>query len=84
MNDIALVTVLRSMIGGFSDNDLIEIRLKTNKNTTFYNSICEYKEKNELKEKIDKFLNKIDEFRKKQEYMSLNELIWEIYLDTGY
>ena len=84
MNDIALVTVLRSMIGEFSDNDLIEIRLKTNKNTNFYNSICEYKEKNELKEKIDKFLRKIDKFRKEQEYMALDEFIWKIYLDTGY
>lgn len=28
MQDIPLVTVLRSTIGGFSDNDLVEIRLK--------------------------------------------------------
>ena len=31
INDIALVTVLRSMIGGFDDNELIKIRLQ-NKN----------------------------------------------------
>lgn len=28
MDDIALVTVLRSMIGGFSDNELIEMRIR--------------------------------------------------------
>lgn len=32
MDDIALVTVLRSMIGGFNDNELIEIRIRKNTN----------------------------------------------------
>ena len=41
MNDIALVTVLRSMIGGFTDNELIQIRIE-NKNKTFYEAMCEY------------------------------------------
>ncbi len=40
--------------------------------------------KENLKEKISKFLNQIDEFRKCQEYMPLDELIWKIYTDTGY
>lgn len=87
VNDIALVTVLRSMIGGFSDNDLIEIRLMNNKKS-FYKSMCEYKNKEDadekLKNKIEDFFNKIEEFRKVQEYMPLNEFIWKIYIDTGY
>lgn len=41
INDIALVTVLRSMIGGFTDNELIQIRIE-NKNKTFYEAMCEY------------------------------------------
>ena len=40
--------------------------------------------KEDLKEKITKFLEQIDEFRKCQEYMPLDELIWKIYTDTGY
>lgn len=67
VDDIALVTVLRSMIGGFTDNELIEIRLM-NSNKSFYNSMCEYKNKEnrdeKLKDKIEEFLNKIEEFRK--------------------
>ena len=86
-NDIALVTVLRSMIGGFTDNDLIEIRVE-NKNDSFYKAMCTYLEKEEvnekLQEKITKFLEKIENFRQMQEYMPLNEFIWKIYLDTGY
>lgn len=83
LNDIALVTVLRSMIGGFNDNELIEIRVQ-NTNKNFYQSMLEYKDKKGLKQKIDKFLQMIEDFRKEQEYMPLNEFIWKIYLRTGY
>lgn len=41
LNDIALVTVLRSMIGGFDDNELIKIRIDK-KNGTFYEAMREY------------------------------------------
>lgn len=86
-DDISLVTVLRSMIGGFTDNDLIEIRInRTSK--SFFASMCDYankEEKNlELKEKVKGFLEKINKFKEEQEYMPLNEFIWKIYLDTGY
>lgn len=87
LNDIALVTVLRSMIGGFDDNELIEIRVE-NTNKSFYESIIDYKDKEEakdkLKQKIEKFLKMVEGFRKEQEYMPLNEFIWDIYLKTGY
>ena len=87
INDIALVTVLRSMIGGFTDNELIKIRLESSQKG-FYEAMCEYKEKEdadkELAEKIKNFQSKIEEFRKCQEYMPLNEFIWKIYQDTGY
>ncbi len=87
INDIALVTVLRSMIGGFTDNELIQIRIQ-NKAKTFYEAMCDYIKLEEadedLKVKIKDFLEKIDGFRKAQEYMPLNEFIWKLYLDTGY
>ncbi len=87
INDIALLTVLRSMIGGFSDNELIQIRIE-NKNKTFYEALCEYRNLEEadetLKNKINNFLGKIEDFRKCKEYMPLDEFIWKIYLDTGY
>ena len=85
MQDIPLVTVLRSSIGGFSDNDLVEIRLN-DKQDNFY--ICLKKAKvnadPELKLKIEKFLNQLEVWRKEQEILSLDELIWKIYSDTGY
>lgn len=85
MQDIPLVTVLRSNIGGFTDNELVEIRLSDKYDNFYY---CMQKAKadvsKELKEKIEKFLNQIQEWRKAQEYLALDELIWKIYSDTGY
>ena len=85
MQDIPLVTVLRSYIGKFTDNDLIQIRL-SDKNDNFYTclekAIIDVNE--ELKNKIKRFINNLNTWRKEQEYLSLDELIWKIYSDTGY
>ena len=85
MQDIPLVTVLRSNIGGFTDNELVEIRL-SDKYDNFYNCMLKAKVdvKPELKQKIENFLNNIENWRKEQEYLALDELIWKIYSDTGY
>ena len=85
MQDIPLVTVMRSMIGGFTDNDLIEIRL-ADKNCNFYESIlkAQVQVSEELRIKINNFLGKIENWREANEYLNLDELIWKIYLDTGY
>ena len=85
MQDIPLVTVMRSNIGKFTDDELIQIRL-ADKQDNFY--ICLQKAKlsvkNELKQKIETFLKEIQQWRKEQEYLALDELIWKIYSDTGY
>lgn len=90
MQDIPLVSVLRSNIGKFNDNELINIKLngKNEKNEYFYNTFESALENDKtpsyLKEKMQKFLENIELWRKQNEYMPLHELIWKIYLDTGY
>ncbi len=85
LQEIPLVAVMRSMIGGFTDNDLVEIRL-SDKYDNFYNTILKSKQSVSelLRAKIDQFLNNLEMWRKEQEYLSLDELIWKIYNDTGY
>ena len=85
MQDIPLVSVLRSSIGGFTDNDLVEIRLN-DKQDDFYTCLKKAKvnANAELRNKIEKFLNQLEEWRKEQEILSLDELIWKIYADTSY
>ena len=46
--------------------------------------VKEQKENPEIKEKIERFLNNVDMWRKEQEYLALDELIWKIYSDTSY
>ena len=85
LQEIPLIAVMRSNIGGFTDNELVQIRL-SDKYDGFYNTLLKSKkdvDKN-LRNKIDKFLNDLEMWRKEQEYLSLDELIWKIYNDTGY
>ena len=85
MQDIPLVTVLRSYIGDFNDNELLEIRLGNIK-STFYESMKEFKneEKPELENKVKEFLSKLRGWQNIVKYMPLDEFIWKLYIDTGY
>ena len=84
--DIPLVSVLRSPILQFTDNELLKIRL-INKNISFYECLCEAKntiEEETLKNKVNNFFDLLEDFGQKQEYLKLDELIWYIYEKTGY
>ena len=85
IDDISLVSVLRSEIGTFTDNEILEIRL-CDKENHFYYSLQKAKEilKGQLQFKVNDFLNKIDRWQKEVDYLSLAELIWQIYTDTGF
>ena len=78
MQDIPLVTVMRSPIGNFTDNELIEIRM-ADRNSSFYEALL----KSDL-EKTHRFLALLKELREDEEYMTLDEWIWNIYTKTGY
>ena len=78
MQDIPLVTVMRSPIGNFTDNELIEIRM-VDRNSSFYEALL----KSDL-EKAHRFLSLLKELREDEEYMTLDEWIWNIYTKTGY
>ena len=87
LQDIPFVTVLRSEIGGFTDNELIEIRL-VDRNVSYYRAFEKAKDSNdirpELKEKINQFINLLKELKEEEKTKPLDELIWNIYNKTGY
>lgn len=85
IQDIPLVTILRSNIGGFTDDELIQIRL-ADKNDDFYTCMqkARFSVTKELGEKIETFFANLAKWRYEQEYLALDELIWKIYSDTGY
>ena len=87
LQDIPFVTVLRSEIGGFTDNELIEIRL-VDRNISYYRAFEKAKDSNEirseLKEKIIQFANLLKDLKEEEKTKPLDELIWDIYNKTGY
>ena len=85
IQDIPLVTVLRSHIGNFTDDELVEIRL-SDKYDNFYTAMqkARINVSKELKEKIDKFFENLEKWRKEKEYLALDEFIWKLYSDTHY
>ena len=86
-SDIPQITVMRSPIGNFTDNELIEIRNK-DKNRNFYYSMKDYADNEnankEISEKVKDYLKQIDNWREKSKYLPLDELIWSIYMETGF
>ena len=85
IDDISLVSVLRSQIGKFTDNDLVQIRL-VDRESKFYYALKSAEEKldGNLKQKIEKFFDLLNKWRSEAEYLNLAELIWKIYSDTGF
>lgn len=79
LDDINLVSVMRSPIGGFTDNEIVEIRLNNREDSVYSNLL----QASGL-EKVQEFMEKINQWRQKSETSSLAELIWEIYVDTGF
>lgn len=86
--DIPLVTVLRSPIGGFDENDLAAVRSLT-KTGNFYYTLRQVvttttEPATELVTQVTKFLTQLQAFREYAVQHSIAELIWHIYQTTGY
>lgn len=84
IQDIPLLSVLRSPIGGFTPEELIDIRVMDKEASMF-----EAMEKLSLLEeegsaKCREFLARLEGWRSKAMQLSTAELIWYLYNDTGY
>lgn len=83
--DIPLLSVMRSPLGGFSTEEFIKIRTHSNKNT-FCDAMMEFASDGEegLKGKLMEFLHRLDGWKEKSRYMEMDEFIWRLLIDTGY
>lgn len=82
--DIPLLCVLRSQMYRFSTNDLANIRIK-NRKVSFYDAMCQKAKDNDktgIKTKL--FLKELAHFRERSGFFSVSELIWHIYMQTGF
>lgn len=89
LQDIPFASVLRSPIGGFSAEELVDIR-NVYKKGYFFDAFrhieneIEVNMEQKLKEKCNKFLKKLREYREISIHKTLVELLWYLYRDSGY
>lgn len=76
--DIPLAAVLRSPVFGFTDDELAILRGK-DKKRDFYESLLAYEEDDELGEKVQHFLKLLQRFRKRMTYVTVADMIQDIY-----
>ncbi|MEG0326447.1 MAG: helicase-exonuclease AddAB subunit AddA [Cellulosilyticaceae bacterium] len=83
MQDIPLITVLRSPIVGVSLDDLVHIR-KEKENGDFYSALKCYIQKEEAKESIKYFYNLLGKYREIAATITIEELLARLFVETGY
>lgn len=82
-NDLSLISVMRSPVFSFSDDELCEIKLCGGER--FYDALKNASEaaSDELKNKCLTFLSRLDKWREYKKIMPCDKLIWTLYEETG-
>lgn len=84
LEDIPLLSVLRSPIGDFTEEELIEVRLMDGE-CYFYEALEKKSmEDDELSRKALDFISRLNIWRRKSRLMSIDGFIWYLYIETGY
>ncbi len=82
--DIPLIAVMRSPIGGFTDNELASIRINS-RSGSFYDAVKNNRGLNEtLLNKCKAFIKRLDRWRDYMKYKSVAGLLWTLYEETGF
>lgn len=85
--DLPLLSIMRSPIGGFSTEDLIKIRINyKEKNTSYFDALESYTRdhEDELSIRLNCFTEKLDSWNDESLYIKLDEFMWKIMTETGY
>jgi len=83
--DVSLLSVMRSSIGGFTTDELIRIRI-SHKNGSYFDAIMYYinNYEDELSNKLSQFIDTLDYWSDESRYVKLDEFVWKLMLETGY
>ncbi|MTI49300.1 MAG: helicase-exonuclease AddAB subunit AddA [Firmicutes bacterium] len=83
--DIPLLATMRSPIGKFTTQELIDIRLN-GENRSFYEAIEKYIEEKDdaLKHKLVGFVKNINRWAEEVRFVKLDDFIWRLLIETGY
>ncbi len=86
VQDIPLAAVLRGAIGGLTDEELAGIR-GGSRERRFYDCCQSYRregENPEIRKKLDRFFDRLEQFRRRAMYTPVHLLLWQILEETGY
>lgn len=83
LQDIPLITVLRSPIVGVTLDDLVYIR-KAKETGCFYEALETYLESDVAEDKIKRFMGQLIRWREQSTELTLEELFSILYVETGY
>ena len=84
--DIPVMVVLKSYVYNVSDDELAQIRCFAD-NENFIENVREYIQNGDnenIKEKLKRFADDIDKWKKTAPFITVRELLWQIYTQTGY
>lgn len=91
LQDIALFGVLKSYFGGFNEEEIARMRTASkDRKEKLYFTVKEFasssvgKDEDRIREKAQKFLVFLEDYRNKTIYMPIYELLQEIVIKTGY
>lgn len=83
--DIPLMSTMRSSIGGFTIEEMTEIRLELPE-SSYYEALSCYARNhdNQLSRKAQEFINRLARWQDRANFLPVDELIWEVILESGY
>ena len=96
LQDIAFVSVMHSEIGAFTDEELAQIKVwgtGDDADGAYFSELAEHfvrspksedQKKETLRQKTEAFLNILDRLREQSVYLSVAELLQEVFDQTGY
>lgn len=84
LQDIPLLSVLRSPIGGFDVEELAQIRLNKVDGPIYYSLSIASEGNESYSQKAQSFIEKLNEWKKQSLYMPVDELIWKLLTETSY
>lgn len=83
--DIPLIGVMRSPIGGFSVDELIKVRTVQGQGT-FYEAVEEYMKTNrdELGERLEQMISRLNDWKNEARLLPMDTFIWKLMIDSGF
>lgn len=83
--DIPLLSVMRSPIGRFTLEEMIQIRVQS-QTDSYYEAMENYLRENDtdISAKLQGFIQNLNRWRQESRYLPMDEFIWKILHETGY